>query len=146
MKYRFLILTILMAYSFAAFAQTKQAVKWQTVSNDKIATISYNPKITNAKNGYHVVWVKADYKTSDWQWYFAQQVGLKNPVYSTKTKVWYDKDYNYCMVRQVLLFNKSGKQVYNSGEDDSAGWTVVNAADPVGIVGEYLGSKLQSAY
>jgi len=43
------------------------------------------------------------------------------------------------MVRQVLLYSKNGKLLYDTGEDSSAGWQYVNASDPVGIVGEYLG-------
>ncbi len=60
---------------------------------------------------------------------------------STKTKAHFSPDYNYVMVRQVLCFSKAGKQIYNSGDDTSAGWGVVNASDPVGIVGEYLGNQ-----
>lgn len=128
-----------------AQSRTQNTPKWKTISSDEMCTISYDANITQ-KNGNHVVWVKAEFKTSDWQRYLADQAGLSTPVYSTKTKVWYDDIYSYCMVRQVLMFNKAGKQIYNSGEDGSAGWYPVNASDPVGIVGEYLGDKYQSGY
>jgi hypothetical protein len=42
------------------------------------------------------------------------------------------------MVRQAICYNKAGKQIYDSGEDTSAGWSPVNASDPVGILGECL--------
>ena len=71
--------------------------------------------------------------------YFARQIGSSSPVTMTKTKAMYDDIYSYVMVRQVQCFNKAGKLLYDSGDDRSAGWGVVNAADPVGIVGEYLG-------
>ena len=56
----------------------------------------------------------------------------------TKTKAMYDEIYSYVMVRQVQCFNKAGKLLYDTGDDRSAGWGLVNASDPVGIVGEYL--------
>lgn len=112
--------------------------KWVTIVNDGMSTISYNPNITKDRNGNYVVWVKTIFHTSDWQWYMAEQAGLSTPVVSTKTKAMYTADFNYSMVRQVLCYNKAGKQLYNSGDDTSAGWYPVNASDPVGIVGEYL--------
>lgn len=123
-----------------ANSQTKKS-PWITVNSDYIATISYNRQITNMKNGYHVVWIKTVYHTNDWQNYFAEQIGSRTPVVTIKTKAMYDERYNYAMVRQVIAYSKTGKVIWNSGDDTSAGWGVVNASDPVGIVGEYLGKK-----
>ena len=39
----------------------------------------------------------------------------------------------------MICYSKAGKKLYDSGDDRSAGWGYVNASDPVGIVGEYLG-------
>lgn len=111
---------------------------WVTIVDDGMSTISYNPNITRDRDGNYVVWVKTVFHTSDWQWYMAEQAGLNTPVVSTKTKAMYTSDLNYALVRQVLCFSKTGKQLYNSGDDTSAGWYPVNASDPVGIVGEYL--------
>ena len=111
---------------------------WKTVSKDEMVTISYNTNITTKKNGEHVVWVKAVYHTSDWQMHFARMLGIRTPVVTTKTKALFDERYSYVMVRQVICYNKAGKQVYDSGDDSSAGWYPVNASDPVGIVGENL--------
>ena len=113
------------------------------VVEDETVTVSYNANITNTKSGHHIVWVKAEYHTPDWQNYFAEMVGIRTPVATTRTKAEFDEDYNYVMVRQVLCYSKAGKQVYNSGDDTSAGWGVVNAGDPVGIVGEQLGDQLR---
>ena len=142
---RLFVLSLLAFFMMSAntlYAQSK-AQKWVKVSDDEIVTIYYDANITNTKNGEHIVWVKAVYHTPDWQNYFAEMVGLRTPVASTRTKVRFDEDYNYAMVRQVLCYNKAGKQIYNSGDDSSAGWAPVNAGDPVGIVGEYLGDKIR---
>ena len=122
-----------------AYAQSSsQQNRWKTIRQDEMVTISYDTKITTDSHGQHIVWVRAVYHTSDWQNYFAQQIGSRTPVAETRTKAMYDADYNYVMVRQVRCYNKGGKMMYDSGDDRSAGWGVVNAADPVGIVGEYL--------
>ena len=120
---------------------TPQTTQWITVSEDEAVTISYNPKIETDKRGNHIVWVKAVYRATDWQWYFANQIGSSQPVTSTKTKAMYDEDYHYVLPRQVICYNKAGKVLYNSGDDISGGWSPVNASDPVGIVGEFLGGK-----
>lgn len=111
---------------------------WKTISKDEMVTISYNTNITTKKNGEHVVWVKAVYHTSDWQMHFARLLGIRTPVVTTKTKALFDERYSYVMVRQVICYNKAGKQIYDTGEDGSADWYPVNASAPVGIVGEYL--------
>ena len=103
-----------------------------------MVTISYDTNITTDKKGRHIVWVKAVYHTSDWQNYFASEIGSRTPVVTTQTKAMYDEDYNYVMVRQVKCYSKYGKLLFDSGDDTSAGWGIVNASDPVGIVGEYL--------
>lgn len=113
--------------------------KWIKVSEDEMVTISYNLNNTSSKEGNHFVWVKAVYHTPEWQKYFSRMIGSKVPVVTTKTKAEYDEIYSLVRVRQVICYSKAGKQLYDSGDDRSAGWGYVNASDPVGIVGEYLG-------
>lgn len=126
-----------------AQSRQKQTDTWIKISDDDVAAIYYKSNILNTKRGHHIVYVKAVYKTSDWQTYFAQQIGIRTPVYTTTTKAEYDENYSYVMVRQVTCYSKAGKQLYKSADDTSAGWGPVNASDPVGIVGEYLGNKLE---
>lgn len=128
-----------------AAAQTKQkpADNWVKIRDDEMATIYYKSNIVNTQRGHHIVYVKAIFKTSDWQNYFAGLLGIRTPVYTTTTKAEYDEYYSYVMVRQVTCYNRAGKQLYKSADDTSAGWGPVNASDPVGIVGEYLGDKLR---
>lgn len=133
------LLCLSVSVSFAQKAQ-KQTT-WKTVSDDGMVSISYDTNIIRDNKGRHIVWVKAVYHTSDWQNYFARQIGSRSPVTVTRTKAMYDKDYNYAMVRQVKCYNKAGKLLYDSGDDASAGWEVVNSSDPVGIVGEFLSSS-----
>lgn len=104
-----------------------------------MVTISYNSNIVNDKNGNHFVWVKVVYHTPEWQKYFSNMIGIKTPVVTTRTKAEYDDIYSLVRVRQVICYSKTGKKLYDSGDDRSAGWGYVNASDPVGIVGEYLG-------
>lgn len=121
-------------------AQTSKESKWVKVhDDDEGVTIYYNSNITTDKKGRHIVWVKAVYHSEEWQNYFSDQLGIRTPVMTTKTKAMYDDRYCFAMVRQVQCFNKAGKLLYDSGDDSSAGWGFVNASDPVGIVGEYLG-------
>ena len=96
------------------------------------------------KKGNHVVWVKAVYHTIDWQTYFANQIGSKTPVVMTKTKAMYDPIFSYVLLRQVICYDKAGKILFDSGDDYSGGWGLVNASDPVGLVGEYLCEKQES--
>lgn len=139
-KFTFVLLSFLMISS-VAFGQSKKTEKekWITVSEDEMVTISYNPNITTTKSGNHFVWVKAVYHTSDWQRYFADQIGIRTPVVTTKTKAEFDGIYSLVRVRQVICYSKTGKKLYDTGDDTSAGWGYVNASDPVGIVGEHLG-------
>ena len=117
----------------------KPAEKWiKILDDDEAVAIYYNPKIVTDKAGNHIVWVKAVYYNEEWQRYFADMIGSRSLVYTTKTKAKYDKDYNYVMVRQVLAYSKTGRLLHNTGDNSSAGWYPVNASDPVGIVGEYL--------
>lgn len=126
-------------FIFIAFAQNSQKqTTWKTVSNDEIVSISYDTNVVTDSNGNHIVWVKAVYHTSDWQNYFAREIGCRTPVAITRTKAMYVENYNYVMVRQVKCYSKEGKLLYDSGDDTSAGWGIVNASDPIGIVGEYL--------
>jgi len=124
---------------FAQASKTKNPGQWVKVSDDDDVEIYYNPNIVTDKKGQHIVWIKAVYHTPEWQKYFARQIGSKSPVTMTKTKAMYDDIYSYVMVRQVQCYNKAGKLLYDTGDDRSAGWGFVNASDPVGIVGEYLG-------
>lgn len=135
------LFTILLTVSLS-YAQSTTS-KWKKISDDEIVAIYYDTNITTAKNGDHIVWVKAVFHSPEWQNYMAQQAGLRTPVASTCTKARYDAHYNYVMIRQVLCYNKAGKQIFNTGDDASAGWDVVNASSPVGIVGEYLGNIYQ---
>lgn len=135
------ILALLMLATVAAWAQKRAAASpWVKIVDNETSTIYYNKNIQTNSRGNHIVWVKAVFHTSDWQRYLAQQIGSRVPVYSTKTKAMYDADYNYAMVRQVIAYSKAGKQLANTGDDTSAGWLPVNASDPVGLVGEYLGN------
>lgn len=131
-------LLLISVYGFSQ-ATNKTTGTWNTVSDDEMATISYNTNITTNKSGNHIVWVKAVYHTEEWQKYFTRMIGSKTLVCSTKTKAEYDDIYSFVRVRQVICYSKSGKILYDSGDDTSAGWGYVNASDPVGIVGEYLG-------
>lgn len=138
------LLPLLLANSIA-LSQTKKtgAEQWKTVSDDEMVTIAYNANITTSKDGHHFVWVKAVYHTPEWQRYFADMIGIKTPVVTTRTKAEYDEIYSYVRVRQVKCYNKAGKLLYDTGDDRSAGWYPVNASDPVGIVGEYLDKILR---
>lgn len=122
------------------YCQVKpKTTEWIKVSEDETVTISYNPNITTNKDGNHFVWVKAVYHTPEWQNYFSRMIGRKTPVVTTRTKAEYDEIYSLVRVRQVICYSKAGKKLYDTGDDRSAGWGYVNASDPVGIVGEYLG-------
>lgn len=145
-----IFITLLLAlFCSSSFAQTKtnkkpataQAGQWVKVSEDEAITISYNSKIETDRKGNHIVWVKAEYRATDWQWYFANQIGVRTPVTMTKTKAMFDPPYHYALVRQVICYSKAGKVLFNSGDDLSGGWAPVNASDPVGIVGEFLWDK-----
>lgn len=128
-------------FGIVVFAQTKNysTEKWIKVSEDEDVTISYNSNIVTSQNGNHFVWVKAVYHTPEWQNYFSRMIGSRVPVVTTRTKAEYDEIYSYVRVRQVICYSKDGKKLFDTGDDRSAGWGYVNASDPVGIVGEYLG-------
>jgi hypothetical protein len=139
---RIVFLLSFFLFSGIAIGQTSKTTKteqWIKVSDDDDVEIYYNSNIVTDKKGQHIVWVKAVYHTPEWQRYFARQIGSKSLVTMTKTKAMYDDIYSYVMVRQVQCYNKAGKLLYDTGDDRSAGWGFVNASDPVGIVGEYLG-------
>lgn len=139
--YRKILLCSFLIWGIYTFAQTKNSNTggWIRVSEDEMVTISYNPNITTNKDGNHFVWVKAVYHTPEWQNYFSRMIGRKTPVVTTRTKAEYDEIYSLVRVRQVICYSKAGKKLYDTGDDRSAGWGYVNASDPVGIVGEYLG-------
>ena len=130
------LLFILSMFSCLAMGQ-----KWIKICEDEGVTIYYDSKTQTDKKGNHIVWVKAVYHTIDWQTYFANQIGIKTPVTVTKTKAMYDPIYSYVLVRQVICYSKAGKVLFDSGDDFSGGWGMVNASDPVGLVGEYLCEK-----
>ena len=137
--FKFTILPLLMLCNMSYSQVKTNATEWITVSEDETVTISYNPNITTNKDGNHFVWVKAVYHTPEWQKYFSNKIRSKIPVVTTRTKAEYDDIYSLVRVRQVICYSKAGKKLYDSGDDRSAGWGYVNASDPVGIVGEYLG-------
>ncbi len=138
---KFFRLSVLVAIvSLCSLSATGQT-QWETVVNDDVSTISYDTNITDTRSGNHIVWVKTRYKTADWQQYLTRQSGAKRRVVSTKTKAMYDENYNYVMVRDVYGYDKNGRVVFHTGDDTSAGWGPVNASDPLGIVGEYLGNQ-----
>lgn len=143
MKNRFLILACLLLFAGLGFAQSSKSNKtgeWVKVhDDDDVVTVYYNSNITTDKRGRHIVWVKAVYHTPEWQNYFSRMIGRKTPVVTTRTKAEYDEIYSLVRVRQVICYSKAGKKLYDTGDDRSAGWGYVNASDPVGIVGEYLG-------
>ena len=142
-KNRFLFLACLLLFAGLGFAQSSKfnkAGEWVKVhDDDEVVTVYYNSNITTDKRGRHIVWVKAVYHSRRWQNYFAEQIGSRESVVTTKTKATYDELYNFVMVRQVQCFNKVGKKLFDSGDDPEGDWGPVNASDPVGIVGEYLG-------
>lgn len=137
--FKFTILPLFMLCNMAYCQVKTNATEWITVSEDETVTISYNPNITTNKDGNHFVWVKAVYHTPEWQNYFSRMIGRKTPVVTTRTKAEYDEIYSLVRVRQVICYSKAGKKLYDTGDDRSAGWGYVNASDPAGIVGEYLG-------
>ena len=147
-KWALLLIMWMMAcvMGWAQAEKTRTKNPWKTISKDEMVTISYNTNIITKKNGEHIVWVKAVYHTADWQMHFARLIGSRTPVVTTKTKALFDEDYNFVMVRQVIAYNKAGKQIYDTGDDGSAGWQPVNASDPVGIVGEYLDNLRRKAF
>lgn len=135
-------LLLFAAFGYAQSSMSNNSGQWVKVhDDDEVVTIYYNSNITTDKRGRHVVWVKAVYHSKRWQNYFAEQINSREPVVTTKTKATYDELYNYVMVRQVQCFNKAGKKLYDSGDDPEGDWEPVNASDPVGIVGEYLGDQ-----
>jgi len=140
-KFRFLLSIILLLFLCnEVYSQVKnKTTKWITVSADEIVTISYNSNIVNSQSGNHFVWVKAVYHAPEWQEYLANQIGSKQRIAMTHTRAEYDGIYSLVRVRQVKCYNKAGKLIFDTGDGTSAGWGYVNASDPVGIVGEYLG-------
>lgn len=147
---KLIVLTFLLSFIAvnSLSAQQKKTIpeKWVKVSEDDGVAIYYNANMTTDRSGNHIVWVKAVYYAEVWQRYFADMIGSRTLVQTTKTKAKYDKDYNYVMVRQVLCYSKTGKLLHNTGDDSSAGWGMVNASDPVGIVGEYLEQQRRKPY
>ena len=142
----FLVLILLLSCGIcsAQSSEANSSEQWVKVhDDDEVVTIYYNSNITTDKRGRHIVWVKAVYHSRRWQNYFAEQIGSGVPVVTTKTKATYDDLYNFVMVRQVQCFNKAGKKLYDSGDDPEGDWGPVNASDPVGIVGEYLGDQMK---
>lgn len=129
---------------YAQSSKANSSGQWIKVhDDDEVVTIYYDSNIITDKKGRHIVWVKAVYHSRRWQQYFTNQIGSRETVITTKTKAMYDNIYSYAMVRQVQCFNKVGKKLYDSGDDPEGDWGYVNASDPVGIVGEYLGEQIK---
>jgi len=142
----FLVLCLLLncGICFAQSLKTNDSGQWVKVhDDDEVVTIYYDSNIITDKKGRHIVWVKAVYHSRRWQQYFTNQIGSRETVITTKTKAMYDNIYSYAMVRQVQCFNKVGKKLYDSGDDPEGDWGYVNASDPVGIIGEYLGEQIK---
>ena len=134
------LITLLPLFVCAQTSKKNNNTNWVKVhDDDEVVTISYNSNITTDKKGRHIVWVKAVYHSRRWQGYFTEQISSRETVVSTKTKVTYDDRYCFAMVRQVQCFSEAGKKLYDSGDDPEGDWEPVNASDPVGIVGEFLG-------
>lgn len=129
---------------YAQSSKANSSGQWIKVhDDDEVVTIYYDSNIITDKKGRHIVWVKADYHSRRWQQYFTDQIGSRETVVTTKTKAMYSDIYSIVMVRQVQCFNKVGKKLYDSGDDPEGDWGYVNASDPVGIVGEYLGEQIK---
>lgn len=129
---------------YAQSSKANSSGQWIKVhDDDEVVTIYYDSNIITDKKGRHIVWVKAVYHSRRWQQYFTNQIGSRETVITTKTKAMYDNIYSYVMVRQVQCFNKVGKKLYDSGDDPEGDWGYVNASDPVGIIGEYLGEQIK---
>lgn len=143
-KYLILI-CFLGLFDICATAQTRKATspkQWIEVLDNGDATIYYRTDITTNNKGQHVVWVKVDYRSTLYQMNFAQMIGSRTPVKATKTKALYSTDYSCVMVRQIFCYDKNGRQLYDSGDDDSAGWGYANSNDPLSVVGNFLMNKL----
>lgn len=137
-----LLLNCDIGYAQSSKANTSE--RWVKVhDDDEVVTIYYDSNIITDKKGRHIVWVKAVYHSRRWQQYFTNQIGSRETVVTTKTKAMYSDIYSIVMVRQVQCFNKVGKKLYDSGDDPEGDWGYVNASDPVGIVGEYLGEQIK---
>lgn len=141
--YRLLFIMILLLNCGICSAQSYSGQWVKVHDDDEVVTIYYDSNIITDKKGRHIVWVKAVYHSRRWQQYFTNQIGSRETVITTKTKAMYDNIYSYVMVRQVQCFNKVGKKLYDSGDDPEGDWGYVNASDPVGIVGEYLGEQIE---
>ena len=128
--------------SLAQTRKTSPQAQWIKVLDNGDATIYYRTNIATNNKGQHIVWVKVNYQSSIYRMNFAQMIGSNTPVYSTKTKALYSADYSKVMVRQIFCYDSNGRQLYDSGDDDSAGWGYANSNDPLSIVGNYLMNKL----
>ena len=138
-NFRRIILTCLFLFIVSILWSQNSSQNWVKISDDEIAAIYYDSKtMITDEWGNHIIWVITDLHALEWQNYYTSEIGSRTPVVQTKTKAMYDSDYNYVMVRQVQLYNKSGSLLFDTGDDTSAGWGFVNASDPVGLVGEYL--------
>lgn len=140
----YLLVFLLMSMNNYALAQKNKAssFQWVEVLNNGDATIYYRTDIVTNKKGNKIVWVKVDYHTYSYQLYFANMINSNIPVTTTQTKAEYTFDYGKVLVRQIMCYNKSGKILYDSGDDDSAGWGYADSNDPLSVVGNYLLNKL----
>lgn len=143
-QYLFVVgfLCFLNTSSFAQTRKTTPSKQWIEVLDNGDAIIYYRTDITTNNRGQHVVWVKVNYRSALYQMNFAQMLGSNTPVRTTKTKALYSTDYSRVMVRQILCYDKNGRQLYDSGDSDSAGWGYADSNDPLSVVGNYLLNKL----
>ncbi len=132
---------VLFVFSVVTFAQQKQP-SWVCIVDDEVTTICFDSNnISRDQRGNYVVWVRTDFHTADWQQYFTRQVNSKTRVVRTKVKAVYNDYFSDAMVRDVYCYDRNNRQVAHRNEA-SAGWSPVNAADPVGIVGEFLSDNI----
>ena len=141
-----LLLIIVSGVANAQASKSSKSSNWVKVKDDAALTVYYDSNIKTDSQGRHTTWVKAIFHTSDWQNYFSQLIGSRTPVAYTKTKAMFSNDYTYVMSRQVICYSKANKVLYNTGDGTEGGWGVVNASDPLGIVGEYLMEKYNCGY
>ncbi len=131
---RIIFLFSFLLFGIVVFAQAKKTIpskQWVEVLDNGDATIYYRTDIATNNKGQHVVWVKVSYRSALYQMNLAHMIGSRTPVKATKTKA-------CVMVRQIFCYDKNGRQLYDSGDDDSAGWGYANSNDPLSVVGNFL--------
>ena len=126
-----------------SFAQTQQKEpSWICIVDDEAFTISFDSNnISRDKYGNYVVWVQTEIHATDWQQYYTRAIRSKTRVVRTKTKAVYNDYFSDAMVLDVYCYDRNNRQVGHRNEA-ADGWSPVNAADPVGLVGEFLSDNI----